>query len=563
MEAMALATNRQARTSANPTFTTAKKLPDWPDWNEAIAKELQMLDDLGCFEQIRRHEVATDPATGRKHQVIPCKIDLKLKYDAKGHPTKHKARLVVLGNQEWPTIREVFSPTVNSKTINLLLALAAQQGLTLYGLDIFGAFITADIDGPVYVQLPPGLVPPDIDGNSPIWRLRRTLYGLNRAPKAFYDQLTAFLLTGHYNRSINDPCLFFRLYSDGRRIYFCIHVDDFAIAASDNELIAELCDHLKQRYTITESDNLESFLGIHIVQEDGRLYLSQPGHIAKCAKAAGITPTSKPTYIPLSPTFSDEEQDQAPPADKSAYATLLGMLIFVLRTRPDVAFAVNRLATRAAQATEKDMVALRQVASYLYTTAHLELVYNSANPEQRTTVAQLYAYSDAAYLAHTDSKSHSGLNFTLGQNTGVFHARSQKQKIVTLSSTEAEIYAAIESVKDIVFFRDILKELGYEQFEPTSLFIDNKSAITLGQAVSGHQHKVRHFMGRLRYLIEQVEAKVVRLEHMSGDIHPSDVLTKAKPRPGHEQNVRTLMGPQRDGAEERLKQIQQPPPDVP
>ena len=139
------------------------------------------------------------------------------------------------------------------------------------------------------------------------------------------------------------------------RAYIILHpCCDFAIASSHSALIQELCDHLKTRYTITESDNLESFLGIHIAQHDSRLYLSQPGHIAKCAHEAGITPTTKPSYIPMSPTFNDSEQEQSPPADRGKYATLLGMLIFVLRTRPDVAYAVNRLATRASVCTEKD-----------------------------------------------------------------------------------------------------------------------------------------------------------------------------------------------------------------
>jgi hypothetical protein len=163
----------------------------------------------------------------------------------------------------------------------------------------------------------------------------------------------------------------------------------------------------------------------------------------------------------MHPSFNDEDQSDSPPANKSEYSTLLGMLIYVLKTRPDVAYAVNRLATRASNPTIKDLLSLKQVAAYLYTTSHLELCYNSSSHSDRTTVAQLFAYSDAAYLTHTDSKSHSGLHFTLGKDTGVFHARSQKQKIVTLSSTEAEIYAAIESVKDVVFFRDILRELGY------------------------------------------------------------------------------------------------------
>ena len=72
-----------------------------------------------------------------------------------------------------------------------MLAVAAQHGMILYGLDIFGAFITVEIDqdDAVYVQLPKGLVPDNEDGEPPIWRLQKTLYGLNRSPKAFYESI--------------------------------------------------------------------------------------------------------------------------------------------------------------------------------------------------------------------------------------------------------------------------------------------------------------------------------------------------------------------------------------
>ena len=92
--------------------------------------------------------------------------------------------------------------------------------------------------------------------------------------------------------------------------------------------------------------------------------------------------------------------------------------------------------------------------------------------------------------------------------------------------------------------------------DPTTLYIDNASAIALAQECSGHHHKVRHFLARLRYLIEQVENKVVRLVHLEGTEHPSDVLTKPKPRPHHEKNVSELMGPQTDGAIERSSVVE-------
>ena len=127
--------------------------------------------------------------------------------------------------------------------------------------------------------------------------------------------------------------------------------------------------------------------------------------------------------------------------------------------------------------------------------------------------------------------------------------------MVTLSSTEAEVYAAIECTKDIIFFRDLLAELGYEQLTPTTLHIDNKSTIALSQPLTGEHRKVRHFMARLRFLIEQVEKQVIRLKHLEGTNHPSDALSKPKPRPGHEKNTLDLMGPQRLGAQHRLDRV--------
>ena len=175
--------------------------------------------------------------------------------------------------------------------------------------------------------------------------------------------------------------------------------------------------------------------------------MSQPGHIAKIAREANIDICGKPTYLPMPANFNDEYQDAAAPADRAKYSTLLGMLIYILRTRPDVAYVVNRLATRAAISTTRDYDSLRQIAAYLHTTAHLELVYSHTDKSRASATAKILGYSDAAFLVHSDSKSHSGLAFKLGKDTGVFHA------LVTLSSTEA----AVECAKDIVFFRAYLR----------------------------------------------------------------------------------------------------------
>ena len=102
-----------------------------------------------------------------------------------------------------------------------------------------------------------------------------------------------------------------------------------------------------------------------MVKENGNMYLSQPGHIAKMTTAAGlVSDPSKPMNTPMRPDFSDF-QNEALLCDRTLYSTLLGMLIFVIRSRPDVAYAINRLATRSKHATERDLLAIKRVIHYL------------------------------------------------------------------------------------------------------------------------------------------------------------------------------------------------------
>jgi hypothetical protein len=192
--------------------------------------------------------------------------------------------------------------------------------------------------------------------------------------------------------------------------------------------------------------------------------------------------------------------------------------------------------------TDKDWQALQRIAAYLRTRFLLELIYNTSSQQQRATVAQLHAWSDAAYLAHRDSRSYSGVCFSLGENTGVFHARSNKQTMVTLSSTEAETYAAVEATKDIVYFRSILEELGFPQLQPTPLYVDNKSRITLAQQFSGNHKRCKHFLARIHYMIEQVDRHVVRLEHLRGTELRADSLTKPKAGQSFQQDTAELLG---------------------
>jgi hypothetical protein len=108
----------------------------------------------------------------------------------------------------------------------------------------------------------------------------------------------------------------------------------------------------------------------------------------------------------------------------------------------------------------------------------------------------------------------------------MFFSRTFKQTNVTLSSTEAEHSAAVEAVKEIMWLRQLLTELGFPQLEPTPIFEDNASMITLAQDYSGNHKRVKHYITRINFLIEQVKAGVVEFTHVATVDNIADILTK-------------------------------------
>jgi hypothetical protein len=216
------------------------------------------------------------------------------------------------------------------------------------------------------------------------------------------------------------------------------------------------------------------------------------------------------------------------------------MVMFLLRTRPDIAYAVNRLTTRTSHATMQDMIALKRVIRYLKGTTHLELVLaHDANN------LGLHAYADASYITHSDGKSHTGTCVGLGHSGGMFFSRSTKQKTTALSSTESEVSTATEVTKDIIHFPDLLDELGFTQHHPTPILIDNISLIALATKFSGDMKGVRHFLVRINYLIEHVNAKSISFTYCPTELNTADTLTKPLPKKEFEIHRRLLLGPQR------------------
>jgi dimeric dUTPase (all-alpha-NTP-PPase superfamily) len=258
------------------------------------------------------------------------------------------------------------------------------MGLSICSIDINGAFLYPEQKRLVYILLPILLT-----DNKCYWKLNKTLYGLRESPQAFYDDVSSFLLANSFTRTIADPCMFFKRKSDTEFIMVVVHVDDFAIAASTNEIKQEFLSVIRTRYKFKECQSVQSFLGIHIdYLNDGSVLFSQPARIADIIRTYNLGNTKSP-IVPMCSTFNDDFQNDSPSCDYNIFMTLLGVLLFVVKTRPDIAYSVNRLATRASKATIKDFEALLRVASYLGGTIELGIRFVKKQERNITEATQL------------------------------------------------------------------------------------------------------------------------------------------------------------------------------
>jgi hypothetical protein len=137
----------------------------------------------------------------------------------------------------------------------------------------------------------------------------------------------------------------------------------------------------------------------------------------------------------------------------------------------------------------------------------------------------LYATVDASYACHSDLKSHTGCTLHLGRNSGSVFSLSKKQTITAGSSTVAELIAAHLAAHEIMWARNFLSELSYPQHNPTTLFEDNMSTISL-IVNKGNGQRSKHIDLRYNFVREQVVEKVLAMIHLPGVDMTSDILTK-------------------------------------
>ncbi|GJT26880.1 retrovirus-related pol polyprotein from transposon TNT 1-94 [Tanacetum coccineum] len=262
------------------------------------------------------------------------------------------------------------------------------------------------------------------------------------------------------------------------------------------------------------------FLGLQVSQSPRGIFINQAKYALETLKKYGMD-LSDPVDTPMVDRLKLDEDLMGIPVDQTRFRGMVGSLMYLTASRPDLVFAVCMCARYQAKPTKKHFEAIKRVFRYLKGTINMGLWYPKDN------AMSLTAYADADHAGCQDSRrSTSGSAQFLGDR--LVSWSSKKQRSTAISTTEAEYIAMSGCCAQILWMRSQLKDYGFD-FNKIPLYCDNKSAIAL--CCNNVQHsRSKHIDIRHHFIREQVENRVVELYFVETNYQLADILTKALPR---------------------------------
>jgi len=245
-------------------------------------------------------------------------------------------------------------------TVRTMIAVAASRSWTISQMDVKNAFLHGELHEEVYMHPPPGVDVP----SGQVCRLRRALYGLKQTLRAWYERFVSVITEAGFSPSPRDPALFIHTSSRGRTPLL-LYVDDMLITADDAEHIFSLVKrHLSQQFQMTDLGPLSYFLGIEVSRSDKGYYISQSKYIQDLIARSGIT-DSRTAATPMDIHLQLRPTDVTPLEDLARYRHIVGSLVYLTVTRPDIAHPVHILSQFVSTPTSVHFGHLLRVLRYL------------------------------------------------------------------------------------------------------------------------------------------------------------------------------------------------------
>lgn len=481
-------------------------------WEKAMREELTSIESNGTW-------VLCDLPKG--HKPIGLKWVYKLKKDPDGAIVKHKARLVTKGyvQRQGVDFDEVFAPVARMESVRLLVALAAEFKWKIHHMDVKSAFLNGDLNEEVYVCQPPGF---EVTGeDSKVYRLKKALYGLKQAPRACNSKLDATLSDLGFERCPSESGLY-KKQVDQKALIVGVYVDDLIITGGSDRAIEDFKKQMKSKFSMSDLGLLSYYLGIEVKQTEDAITLCQSAYAARILEKMGMS-ICNPMHTPMEARLKMSKNSQAEAVDATQYRSVVGSLRYLIHTRPDLSYSVG-FVSRFMEKPTAEMSAVKHILKYVKGTLNLGCCYSKGERSK----FQLIGYSDSDLGGDIDDrKSTIGVLSYLGKNPLTW--ASQKQKVVAMSSCEAEYVAAASAACQGIWLARLLGELLDCEPEKWTLKIDNQSAIALGKNPVFHERS-KHIDICYHFVRDCVEEGKVAVEHVRSEEQHADILIKPLPK---------------------------------
>ena len=381
--------------SDSPTLKGALASPQRESWVEAISEELHSLDLAHTWDVVPRA-----PAGAR---VFPSKFVLKVKRTSDGTVERYKARLVLLGHLQRENIDyfETYAPVVDFTAVRIALVVASYTNMSIHHLDVKCAFIYGQMEEEIYMRLPDTYAPTD----GSVCKLKRSIYGLRQAPRAWHTKLAADLATLGYKPFQHAESIFTRD-KNNVKIFLLIYVDDILLLVSSDEAVKSVKDEIGRLYTIKDLGEAKYFLGIKLERNThGTLRLSQTNYIENILDRFNMT-ASKPVPSPMVPNKTLMQRIPRTEEEASAmigvpYREAIGALLYLsIRTRPDIAVAVGTLAKHVQEPRSLHWEGVKRILRYLQGTKNKALLFRTAMSTDPLTLT-VYAAGQLTRMSGT------------------------------------------------------------------------------------------------------------------------------------------------------------------
>lgn len=482
-----------------------------PRWTQAMDTEMAALKKNSTWQlvQLPKHK-----------KTVGCRWVFTIKHAADGTIERYKARLVAKGYTQSYGIdyQDTFAPVAKLNTVRVLLSLAANLNWPLLQFDVKNAFLHGELCEEVYMDPPPGIS--EYSTTSMVCKLKKALYGLKQSPRAWFGRFTKSMKNFGYKQSNSDHTLFIR-HSQGKITALIIYVDDMIVTGNDYDSISRLQKYLASEFEMKKLGDLKYFLGIEVARSKHGIFLSQRKYILDLLSETGML-GCKPVNTPIEQNHKYFLCSSASCTDKGRYQRLVGKLIYLSHTRPDIAYAVNVVSQFMHDPRKPHMDAVERILRYLKFTPGKGILFSKHGH------LRVDGYTDADWAGSADDRRSTSGYFTfVGGNLVTW--RSKKQHVVARSSAKAEFRGMALGVCELLWLKTLLEDIGFGPKEEMKLHCDNTSAIEIAHNPVQHD-RTKHVEIDRHFIKEKLEAGIVAFPFVKSEYQLADILTKGVSR---------------------------------